>query len=106
MKNRSLIWMVAITFLLSVFNVGIAFSDVPGGQVDPSCDSGGPGSTSCTVKYEGSVGGGGASGGAAMECSVTCSEGTYACCSISSTFPFITCKCKGGTGNTSGTSGL
>ncbi len=105
MKKRSLIVMIAAIFMLSLMNISVAFSEQTGGAVDPTCDSGGPGATSCTIKYGGSVGGGGASGGADIECSVECSQGTYACCSLSITFPFVTCKCKGGTGNTGGTSG-
>ncbi len=46
-----------------------------------SCGSGGPGSTSCSVKAE--------IMGIAQECSVTCGAGYYACCSPMQG----TCKC-------------
>jgi hypothetical protein len=101
MKRTSLLSLLSFAFALVVLNFSIVMAEPPGGLVDSSCDSGGPGSSSCTVKYGIGIGGGGASGSGDIECSVTCGKG-YACCAISTSFPYVTCKCKGVTSSTNG----
>lgn len=50
-----------------------------GGSGGTSCAAGGPGSTSCSYRWDSPFGG--------SSCSVTCQSGYYACCNVES------CKC-------------
>ena len=79
---------------LIIANITIVMAEQPGGGVDTSCDAGGPGSSSCTIRVEGSVVGSGGS----FSCSVTCGSGYYACCSISK----LSCNCKSNSGGSGG----
>jgi hypothetical protein len=87
MRKKVLLWMSAILFAgLMIANVGVILAESGGGQTDPSCDAGGPGSTSCSLTIGAGVGG----IGGEVSCSVTCGPGYYACCSISE----MGCRCK------------
>lgn len=65
---------------LGEFNRANSISKLPGGGSE-TCTSGGPGATSCSI--------GDTIGPIGTSCSVTCSDGYYACCKTSNT----TCKC-------------
>lgn len=92
-------------FLLILFNISIALAEPPGGGSDPDCSSGGPGATTCTVSYAAGGGGGGVNGNGEVSCSVACTDGYYACCSIDWMFPFVHCNCKSGVGGGGATTG-
>jgi len=66
---------------LGKFNKANSSAKLPGGGGGASCTSGGPGATSCSI--------GDTIGPIGTSCSVTCSDGYYACCKTSNT----TCKC-------------
>jgi hypothetical protein len=85
MKNKILTGIALLSMaLITTLNVN-AFDPVDGDHDENEeggggdtfiCSSGGPGSTSCSVSFDG--GGGGINGG--TSCSVECSTGYYACC--------------------------
>lgn len=88
---------VFFVFAIVVLNFSIVFAEGLGGSSSSTsdCDSGGPGSSTCGVTYSlgGSGGGGGVTG--EISCSVECISGYYACCNLTTTFPFVHCTCKG-----------
>jgi hypothetical protein len=84
----------AVIVGLLMFNVATILADASGGGTDPSCKSGGPGSTSCTLNVSGGIAG----SGGAFSCSVTCGTGYYACCSLVS----LNCRCKPNSGGVTG----
>lgn len=95
-KKTSLLLSVS---LLVIFNFSIALGESGNGGDDPQCDSGGPGSTSCSISYSGGINGGGFGGNGSGECSVTCGTGYYSCCYLDFNFPFFHCKCKSNNNN-------
>ena len=60
-------------FAFVLANANIIFATPgTGGATDPQCQSGGPGSTSCSGSWS--------ICGVTTSCSVTCGSGSYACC--------------------------
>jgi hypothetical protein len=87
MRKKILTWMSAMVIAgLMISNAGIILAESGGGGTDPSCTSGGPGSVSCSIMLSGGIAGSGGS----VECSLTCGQGFYACCSVSE----MGCRCK------------
>jgi hypothetical protein len=94
--NSVLVSCIALLFIaITVVNVNLAFNsdsaivlslalvDIEtlahaesGDTTDYTCTSGGPGSSSCSVSINGSIGG----GGGGTSCNVDCISGYYACC--------------------------
>jgi len=100
MRKRMLKWIGVVMIaglLIGDIGVLIAASGGPPGGSDPSCTSGGPGATTCSIQVSGGIAGIGGS----FECSVTCGSGYYACCSATA----MGCNCKPTAGSGSGSSG-
>ena len=91
MRKNVLKWMMAIVIAgLMIATAGVIMAEAGGGGTDPSCNAGGPGSTSCEIEVSGGASGGPVGLEGSFSCSVSCGSGYYACCSILR----ASCSCK------------